>query len=123
MPMIVEAPWPLESQAHLSPVSSPEASSQPLPACGSVSVSAYSCPPTIVMPSFEPLTPLLADTKFAPQPLPASVMYGKFVYGTSAPLELLVTSCQAQYCVLKPEGTTPCGESTMIWMLSPATPK
>src|SRR5258708_18145173 len=41
----------------------------------------------------------------------------------AAAVEVVVWSCQAQYCVLKPLGTTPCGESTMIWMLSPETPK
>src|SRR5579875_3321705 len=71
---LAAAPWPEEIQAHLSPFSAPELSSQPPLGKMSVSVSANSWPPTMVMPAFEP-RPL----KLAPQLAPASVMYGMLV--------------------------------------------
>ena len=67
--MLAEAPCPDEIQAHLSPFSAPLLSSQPPLGKMSLSVSANSCPPTMVMPAFDP-SPL----KFAPQLAPASVM-------------------------------------------------
>src|SRR2546430_17618033 len=121
--MIVEAPWPLLIHAHRSPFSAPLPDSQPLPAPGSVRVSAYSCPPTIVTPSVAPLTPLEpVATKLAPQEAPASLTYGMLVNGRSLPLTV-ATSWYAQYCVPKPLGFTPCGASTTICTLSPDTPK
>src|SRR5436305_7945173 len=102
--MIADAPWPLEIQAHRSPFSEPPLVSQPLLAAGSVIVSAYSCPPTIVTPSVAPLTPVPpVATKFAPQEAPASLTYGMLVNGRGAPLTV-VWSCHAQYCVPKPRG-------------------
>src|SRR5215471_11231362 len=68
------APCPEEIQAHLSPISAPLESSQPLLGNWSVILSAISSPLTIVMPASDP-NPL----KFAPQLAPASVMYGRFV--------------------------------------------
>src|SRR5947209_4502159 len=73
--IFAEAPVPELIQAHLSPFSLPLLSSQPTFGKMSVSVSANSWPPTMVMPAFGP-RPL----KFAPQLEPALVIYGIFVY-------------------------------------------
>ena len=82
--MSAAAPCPEEIHAHLSAISAPLESSQPVFGNWSVIVSAISWPPTIVIPAFAP-SPL----KFAPQLAPASVMYGKFVYATFPTLELV----------------------------------
>src|SRR5258708_24993437 len=72
--MFAAAPCPEPIHAHLSPFSAPLPSSQPLLGKGSVTVSAYSCPPTIERPSKYPLpNELLAVlTKFIPHDAPAS---------------------------------------------------
>src|SRR2546428_6719814 len=64
---------PGEIHAHLSAFSPPDPSSQPELGKGPVTVSAYSCPSTMLTPSSRPLT------KLAPQLPPASVMYGRLV--------------------------------------------
>src|SRR5690242_9799316 len=75
------APGPEVCQAHLSPFSSPEASTQPPGGFWSVMVSAYSCPSTIVTPSMSPLASLC--TNRAPQLPPASTTYGRLVNAMS----------------------------------------
>src|SRR5258708_12613603 len=72
--MFAAAPCPEPIHAHLSPFSAPLPSSQPLLGKGSVTVSAYSCPPTIERPSKYPFpNELLALlTKFIPPDPPAS---------------------------------------------------
>src|SRR6266536_256061 len=113
METIVAAPCPLEIQAQMSPFSAPPEVSQPVLAFGSVIVSAYSWPPTIVTPSVAGLTPVPpVGMKLAPHAAPASLTYGMFVYGSCCPLAV-VAECQAQYWVPKPRGVTPCGLSTM----------
>jgi hypothetical protein len=66
---VCAAPWlPVAIQAHLSPFSAPPESSHPVLGNWSLTVSAASCPPTMVMPAVGP-SPL----KLAPQLAPASV--------------------------------------------------
>src|SRR5689334_5026130 len=93
-----ERPGPSRSQAHLSAFSSPYRSHQPPPGFWSVIVSEYSCPSTIVTPSSSPAVPAL--TKFSPQRVPMSGMYGRFVKATSpyedGTLTLPLKPCQAQ---------------------------
>ena len=86
----------------------PAPSTQPELGNGSVTVSAYSCPPTIENPSKKPL-PL---TKFCPHAAPASGWYGMLANETAPELEL-VELCQAQNCVPKPLVEWPLGVKTM----------
>jgi len=65
------APVPLEIHAHLSAFSDPLPSIQPYEGFWSVSVSAYSWPPTMVTPSRAPALPEF--TKLVPQLVPTSV--------------------------------------------------
>ena len=64
-------PWPEEIQPHRSPFSAPELAVHPPAGNWSVTVSAYSWPPTMVTPSSRPAVPAL--TKFRPQLAPMSV--------------------------------------------------
>src|SRR5689334_545366 len=77
----------------------------------------------MVTPSVAEFTPLVpVGTYPEPQLVPASGMYGRFVKVSGCPLTV-VSVCQAQYCVPKPDGVTPCGEATTICTLVPLTPK
>src|SRR5947207_441097 len=67
---LAAAPCPKEIHAHLSAFSSPNRSIHPLLGNWSVTVSEYSCPLTIEIPSSAPATP--AFTKFAPHVGPTS---------------------------------------------------
>src|SRR5215469_53442 len=82
--------------AHLSPISLPPASIQAL-SSGSVIASANSWPSTMLTPSNRPLPPL---TELRPHAVPASVMYGRFVYVTLR--SAATTPWYAQNCVPKP---------------------
>src|SRR5882757_11275586 len=113
-------PWvPGLSHAHLSAFSAPLVSVQPPAGFWSVMVSEYSCPSTIVYPSRLPAVPEL--TKFWPQLVPRSIVYGMLVNAMSptdeeaAPPVRVVSpfqSCHAHQpaLALQPSGWKLCGD-------------